>query len=154
MVRRTSFAFELDHLLRKRGLRHRVPIDFVTPEPYLGHFGIGGLGKGRQFLEGELEERDIRYQTSAAVSSVGPETVDLGEGRTLPSKFSMIMPQLAGITAIAESPDLGNPKAFVPADHHYRHPEFPNIFTVGVAVAMPPRGRTRQYRSTSRRPDT
>jgi len=54
-----EFAFELDHLLRKRGLRHRVPITFVTPEPFLGHMGMGGAGTIRQLLEGALDERDI-----------------------------------------------------------------------------------------------
>jgi sulfide:quinone oxidoreductase len=50
----------------------------------------------------------------------------------------MIIPPLAGVRAVAESPGLSNPKGFVPADDYYRHPEFPGIFTVGVAVAMPP----------------
>jgi sulfide:quinone oxidoreductase len=39
-----EFAFEIDHVLKRRHMRHRVPITFVTPEPFLGHFGIGGVG--------------------------------------------------------------------------------------------------------------
>ncbi len=133
-----EFMFELDHMLRKRRLRHGVPLVFVTPEPYLGHFGIGGVGKARQFLEGELEERDIRYVTSAAISKINEDSVELQDGSAFPSRYSMIMPPLAGVRAVAESPDLSNPKGFVPADEHYRHPQFPEIFTVGVAVAMAP----------------
>ena len=49
-----EFAFKIDHLLRKKKLRHEVPIAFVTPERFLGHLGMGGVGNVRQFLEGEL----------------------------------------------------------------------------------------------------
>ncbi|MFQ5555736.1 MAG: NAD(P)/FAD-dependent oxidoreductase [Acidimicrobiia bacterium] len=133
-----EFMFELDHDLRRRKLRHRVPIVLVTPEPHLGHFGIGGVGKARQFLEGELEERDIKYVTSAAVARIEEDSVALADGSQFPSVYSMIIPPLAGVSAITASPGLGNPKGFVPADQHYRHPDFPEIFTVGVAVAMGP----------------
>ena len=133
-----EFMFELDHLLRKRRLRHRTPIVFVTPEPYLGHFGISGLGKARQLLEGELEERDIRYFTSSAITRIGADSVEVADGPDFESKYSMIMPPLAGVKAVADSPGLANPKGFVPTDEHYRHPQFPEIFTVGVGVAMAP----------------
>ncbi|HDL52444.1 MAG TPA: hypothetical protein ENH32_00525 [Proteobacteria bacterium] len=39
-----EFTFEIDHLLRKRRIRHKVPMTMVTPEPFLGHFGVGGMG--------------------------------------------------------------------------------------------------------------
>jgi len=133
-----EFAFELDHLLRKRKMRHKVPMTLVTPEPYLGHFGVGGIGRARQYLEGELEARDINYCTSAAVSSISESLVELADGTSLESAFSLIIPPLAGVKAVAESPGLSNPKGFVPVDERYRHNEFPNIYAVGVAVAFPP----------------
>lgn len=133
-----EFAFEIDHLLRKRKIRHKVPISFVTPEPFLGHFGVGGVGKARQFFEGELEERDIRYLTSAAVSRITEASVELADGKTFESRFSLVIPPLAGVKAITNSRGLGNPKGFIPVDEHYRHKVFPNIYAVGVAVASPP----------------
>lgn len=132
-----EFAFEVHHALKKRGLRHKVPIAFVTPEPHLGHFGVGGFGKARQFLEGEFEERDIRYTTSAAVSAITADAVQLADGRVFPSRYSLILPALAGVRAVAES-GLGNPKGFIPVDAHYRHKDHPDIYAVGVAVALPP----------------
>lgn len=132
-----EFAFEVHHALKTRGLRHKVPITFVTPEPQLGHFGVGGFGKARQFLEGEFEERDIRYTTSAAVSAITADTVQLADGRAFPSRYSLILPALAGVRAVAES-GLGNPKGFIPVDAHYRHKDHPDIYAVGVAVALPP----------------
>ncbi|MEX6431068.1 sulfide:quinone reductase, partial [Ferrimicrobium acidiphilum] len=52
-----ELAFELDYLLRRRRLRHRVPMSLITPEPFLGHMGMGGAGTIRQLLEAALEER-------------------------------------------------------------------------------------------------
>lgn len=33
----------VDANLRKRKLRDRVPMTFVTSEPYIGHMGLGGV---------------------------------------------------------------------------------------------------------------
>ena len=133
-----EFAFEVQHMLKQRKLRHKVPITLVTPEPFLGHFGVGGVGKARQFLEGELEARDIRYFTSAAVTEITDSSVTLADGKIIESRYSLIIPPLAGVKAISDSPGLGNPKGFVPVDEYYCHKDFPNIYAVGVAVALPP----------------
>ncbi len=137
-----EFVFELDHLLRGRRLRHQVPITFVTPEPFLGHMGMGGVGKLRQFLEGEFEERDIGYRTSAAVSKIAEDAVELEGSEPIPSTLSMVIPPLAGISAVANSKGLSNPKGFIVVDSHYRHLTYENIYAVGVAVALPPADAT------------
>jgi len=36
--------------LRKRHLGDRVPMTFVTPEPYVGHVGLGGVGDSKSIL--------------------------------------------------------------------------------------------------------
>ncbi|WP_037374372.1 NAD(P)/FAD-dependent oxidoreductase [Sedimenticola selenatireducens] len=133
-----EFVFQVDHLLRSRRMRHKVPIVFVTPEPFLGHFGVGGVGKARQFLEGEFEQRDIRYFTSAAVSRIAESAVDLADGTNFESAFSLFIPPLAGVKPLAEAPNLANPKGFVPVEENYRHQTFSDIYAVGVAVALPP----------------
>jgi len=137
-----EFAFEADHALRRRNARHLVPITFVTPEPDLGHFGVGGFGRARQFLEGEFEERDIRYHTSVAVSKITDSSVELADGEVFESRYSLIIPPLAGARVVTASPGLGNPKGFVPADDGYRHTEFDNVYAVGVTVAYPPVDQT------------
>lgn len=137
-----EFAFEVDHALKKRRIRHKVPITFVTPEPFLGHFGVGGMGRARQFLEGEFEHRDVRYRTSAAVSKITDTSVELAGNEVIESRYSMIIPPLAGVPAIARSPGLGNPKGFVPTDEGFRHKQFENIYAVGVAVGYPPVDQT------------
>jgi sulfide:quinone oxidoreductase len=137
-----EFLFELDHLLRRRKLRHAVPITFVTPEPHLGHMGIGKVGKLRQFLEGELEQRDIGYRTSAAITKITTADVEIDGAATVPSALSMVIPPLAGVQAIAASDGLSNPKGFVPVDAHYRHADVDGVYAVGVAVAMAPAEET------------
>ena len=137
-----ELAFELDHLLRRRKLRHQVPLTLLTPEPFLGHMGMGGAGKIRQLLEGELEERDISYATSAAVTRITAESVVIDGAAPVPSVLSIVIPPLAGIEAVAKSAGLSNPKGFVPTDAHYRHQVADGVYAVGVAVAMAPVAET------------
>lgn len=137
-----EFAFMLDHLLRRKNLRHFVPITFVTPEPFLGHMGMGGAGKIRQILEGALEERDIAYHTSAAISKITADTVEVEGSNSIHSVLSMVIPALSGVDAVANSPDVSNPKGFIPVDAHYRHIDTDSIYGVGVAAAMKPVAQT------------
>ena len=133
-----EFLFEAHHALKKRLLCNKAPITFVTPEPFLGHFGVGGFGNSRQFMEGELEKRDIRYHTSSAISRITEDMVETADGKAFESRYSMIIPPLAGVQAIADSAELGNPKGFIPVDANYRHQDFDSIYAVGVAIALPP----------------
>lgn len=133
-----ELAFGLDHLLRRRGLRHQVPISLLTPEPFLGHMGMGGAGTIRHLLEAALEERDIAYRTSATITRVTGESVETADAAPTPSACSIIIPPLAGVEAVASSEGLANPKGFVVVDDHYRHQTADGVYAVGVAVALPP----------------
>jgi sulfide:quinone oxidoreductase len=133
-----EFLFEAHHALKQRKLCHKAPMTFITPEPFLGHFGVGGFGNIRQYLEGELEDRDVRYFTSAAITGITNDEVRTADGAVFESRYSLIIPPLAGVPAVAEAPGLGNPKGFIPVDEFYCHKDFHNIYAVGVAVALPP----------------
>jgi len=133
-----EFLFEAHHALKQRKQCHRAPIRFITPEPFLGHFGVGGFGNIRQFMEGELEDRDVHYHTSTAITKISSDSVETAEGAVFESKFSLIIPPLAGVEAIARAQELSNPKGFIPVDQYYRHEDFANVYAVGVAVALPP----------------
>ena len=56
--------------LRKRKLRDRVPMTYVTSEPYIGHMGLGGVGDSKGLMESELRERHIKWITNAKMTSV------------------------------------------------------------------------------------
>jgi sulfide:quinone oxidoreductase len=130
-----EYAFEIDTELRRRKMRHKVPIVFVTSEPYIGHFGIGGLRNSRRMMEDEFAKRDIKVVVNSAVREIAPDEVILKDGVKIAFKLSMFAPAMKGVPAVAH---LGNPRGFIAVDGRYRHIKYKNIFTVGVAVAIAP----------------
>ena len=134
-----EYAFEIDTELRKRKIRHKVPIVFVTSEPYIGHFGIAGLRDSKRVMEDEFAKRDIKIISNAAVEEIVPGEVRLKDSARVPFKLSMFAPAMKGVPAVAH---LGNPKGFIPVDGSYRHTKYKNIFCVGVAVAIAPPEQT------------
>ena len=46
-----EFAMIMDTDLRRRKLRSKVPMTFVTAEPYIGHLGLGGVGDSKGLME-------------------------------------------------------------------------------------------------------
>jgi sulfide:quinone oxidoreductase len=130
-----EYAFEIDAELRRRKIRHKVPITFVTSEPYIGHFGVGGLANSKRLMEDEFAKRDIKVITNQAIEEFVPNEVRLKDGTKLPFKLAMFAPAMKGVPAVAH---LGNPRGFIPVDKNYRHTKYPNVFTVGVAIAIAP----------------
>ncbi|MDA8100988.1 MAG: FAD-dependent oxidoreductase [Nitrospiraceae bacterium] len=130
-----ELAFEMHAELKRRRMRHKVPILYLTSEPYLGHMGLGGLGKSRRCMEDEFADRDIKPIVNQAIQEVVPNEIRLKDGTKIPFKLAMIAPPFKGVPAVAP---LGNPRGFIPVDKHYRHTKYPNIFAVGVAMAIAP----------------
>lgn len=146
-----EFAFILDTALRNARIRDRVPMTFVTPEPYIGHLGLDGVGDTKGLLESALRERHIKWITNARTTKVEPgmltaEEVDeagaLKATHELPFAFSMMLPAFRGVPAVAGIEGLANPRGFVLIDKYQRNPAFPNVFAIGVGVAIPPVGKT------------
>jgi sulfide:quinone oxidoreductase len=134
-----EYAFEVDTELRKRKMRHKVPITFVTSEPYIGHFGIGGLRTSRRMMEDVFADREIKVITNQSVEEFTPNEVRLKDGTKLAFNLAMFAPPMAGVKAVFH---LGNPKGFIPVDRNYRHTKYKNIFSVGVAIAIAPPEQT------------
>lgn len=137
----------LDADLRKRKIRDKVPMTYVTSEPYIGHMGLGGVGDSKGLMESELRERHIIWITNAKIVSVAANEMtvhELDESGTLkkehklPFVYSAVIPAFKGVDAVAAVPGLCNPRGFVLIDKHQRSPKFKNIFSVGVCVAIPP----------------
>lgn len=132
-----EFALNLDIALRKAGLRDQVPITFVTPEPFLGHLGHGGLGNSRQIIEEAFANQKIPAITEAQIERVEAEAVVLA-GRRLQSKFTMLVPPFRGIKPVREVPDLGDERGRIRIDDYYRSLSYPDIFASGVAIQVKP----------------
>jgi sulfide:quinone oxidoreductase len=142
-----EYAMIMDTDLRRRKKRDRVPITYVTSEPYIGHLGLGGVGDSKGMLESELRKRDIKWITNAKVTNVEPgkmlldEHNDKGEvikQHELPFKYSMMLPSFKGVDAVAKVDGLCNPRGFVIVDEVQRSPKYPNIYSAGVCIAIPP----------------
>jgi len=142
-----EFAFILDADLRRRKLRHKVPMTFVTAEPYIGHLGLGGVGDSKSMLESELRGHDIKWITNAKTTKVEPGKLfttqldDLGnmfKEHEVPFKLSMMLPAFKGVDPVAAVPDMCNPRGFVLIDENQRSRKYRNIFSAGVCVAIPP----------------
>jgi sulfide:quinone oxidoreductase len=133
-----EFALLADYYLRKKGLRDRASITFATAEPYAGHLGIGGMANSRHLVTELMAQKDIELIENANITHITPDTIHLGDGRQLPFKFSMLLPPFRGPAFIRNAPGLGDAKGFVPVKPTYRHPDFPSIYSAGVAVKLPP----------------
>ncbi len=140
-------AMILDSDLRKRKLRDRVPMTYVTSEPYVGHMGLGGVGDSKGLMESEFRERHIKWITNAKMMSVTATEMTVNEldengvikkEHKLPFAFSAVIPAFKGVDAVADVPGLCNPRGFVLIDKHQRNPKYPHIYSVGVCVAIPP----------------
>ena len=130
-----EYSFEVDAELRRRKIRHKVPMIFVTSEPYIGHFGIGGLRNSKRIMEDEFAKRDIKIIANAAVEEFTPGEMRLKDGTKITHKLAMFAPAMKGVPAVSH---LGNPRGFIGVDGRYRHTKYKNIFVVGVAVAIAP----------------
>ena len=146
-----EFLFILETALRQAKIRDRVPMTFVTAEPYVGHLGLDGVGDTKGLLESQMREKHIKWVTSARVQKVEEgrmwveEVADDGSVRAtreLPFAFSMMLPAFRGVPAVSGIEGLSNPRGFTIVDRHQRNPKFPNVFAVGVCVAIPPMGPT------------
>jgi sulfide:quinone oxidoreductase len=65
-----KFAFIMDTDLRKRKIRDRVPMTYVTTEPYIGHLGLSGVGDSKSMLESAMRERHIKWICNAKILKV------------------------------------------------------------------------------------
>ena len=142
-----EFAFILDADLRKRKLRHKVPMTFVTAEPYIGHLGLGGVGDSKSMLESELRGHDIKWITNAKTTKVEAGKLfttqldDHGQvykEHEVAFKLAMMLPAFKGVDPVAAVADMCNPRGFVLIDEHQRSKKYRNIFSAGVCVAIPP----------------
>lgn len=142
-----EFTFIVNKDLRKRKIRNKVPITYVTSEPYIGHLGLGGVGDSKGMLESEYRNNDVKWITNAKVTKVEAGKMFVSEHdmngnvikeHELPFKYSMMLPAFKGVDPVAGVDGLCNPRGFVLIDEYQRSKKYRNIFAAGVCVAIPP----------------
>ena len=146
-----EFAFILDKALRDAKIRDKVPMTFVTSEPYVGHLGLDGVGDTKGLLESEMRNHHIKWITNAKVDKVEEGKMHVSEiaedgsvkgSHELPFNYSMMLPAFRGVEAVRDIEGLTNPRGFIIVDKHQSNPKYPEIFAVGVCIAIPPMGPT------------
>lgn len=146
-----EFAFILDKALRDAKVRDRVPMTFVTSEPYVGHLGLDGVGDTKTMIESELRAHHIKWLCDAHIDKVTTNSVEVSqiakdgsvsETHSVPQVFTMMLPAFRGVPAVRDIEGLTNPRGFILANAHQQNPTFANVFSIGVCVAIPPVGKT------------
>jgi sulfide:quinone oxidoreductase len=142
-----EFAMIMETDLRKRKIRDKVPMTFVTAEPYIGHLGLGGVGDSRGMMESAFRDKHVKWICNARVTKVEADRMfvtEVNEDGTekkqheVPFRYSMMVPAFKGVDAVFGIEGLTNPRGFILIDPYQRNPRFRNIFSVGVCVAIPP----------------
>lgn len=133
-----EFALLADFRLRQLGLRHRVPITLVTPEPYAGHLGIGGMANSQKIVKNLLFKRGVNLLENQEITEITSHHIRLADGQSLPFDYAMILPPFNGPKFVRSLPDLGDSRGFLPVLPTYQHPLYESIYAVGVVVQISP----------------
>ncbi len=144
-------AMILDTELKRRKIRDKVKMTFVTAEPYIGHLGLDGVGDTKGLLESEMRDRHINWICNAKVTKIEAGKMYIDEMATkddvkqqheLDFGFSMMLPPFKGIDALQNIDGLVNPGGFVIVDKHQANPKYPDVYAIGVCIAIPPMGNS------------
>ncbi|HKZ03436.1 MAG TPA: FAD-dependent oxidoreductase, partial [Pyrinomonadaceae bacterium] len=91
-----EIAMMIDTVLRRAKKRHRFTLSFITPEPFLGHFGVSGIGMSPRMIQDEFADRDIESTVNAKVVEVRPKELVLENGDEQGFDFSLVIPSFLG----------------------------------------------------------
>lgn len=131
-----EFVLMADWILRRKGLRDKATLTLVTPEPYAGHLGVSGVKNAQKLTEALLRKHGVEIIADAAITAIAPDHITLDNGRTLPQDYAMILPAFRGVQFILNTPGLGTEKGFIPILPTQQHPQFPEIYALGVSVNL------------------
>ena len=129
-----EFTFLADSYFRKKGMRDKVDITFVTP---LG--GAFTKPKATEALGYLLKEKDIKVITDFAIESVdnnNNQIVDYS-GQKVDYDLLVTVPTNMGDELIARS-GMGDDLNFVPTHHNtLQSLDYKNVFVIGDATNVP-----------------
>ena len=125
--------FNVAYHLKKQKLK--VPVYYISAEPFAGHFGIGGLPGGEKMLEMFFKHTKIQGTFDVATEEIVPNELRLTDGSRIPFRYAMIVPPFVGAEVVNAS-WLGNPKGFVEVKDTYQTAGYPNVYAVGIAAAV------------------
>lgn len=132
-----EFLFNTSHQLKKAGLRKQVKLTYVTSEPFLGHFGVGGLPHGESLLKMFLKKEGIEARISVGIDHIDDGAMTLADGERLPFAYSMVVPPFLGQPFLLDTDGLADEKGYVMVRDTYQSEKYDDVYAVGVAAQVP-----------------
>jgi sulfide:quinone oxidoreductase len=128
-----EFCFLADHYFRRRGIRHRVEITYVTPLD-----GAFTKPAASRELGGLLAAKGIELVTEFSTGTVEPGRLVSYDDREVPFDLAVVVPLHGGAEYVGRSPGLGDELGFIPVDPHTLQAKVkPNVFALGDATDVP-----------------
>src|SRR5215471_12878810 len=131
-----EYLFNVSHQLRKAGLKRQVKLTWVSSEPFLGHFGIGGLPHGEALLGMFLKKEHITPVLNTAMDHVDEGQLVLADGRSIGFSYAMIVPPFIGQEVIRSAGQIADDKGYVKVRDTYQAQGYDNVYAVGIAAAV------------------
>jgi sulfide:quinone oxidoreductase len=134
-----EFLFNVEKWLREQKIRKKVDLYWITPETFLGHFGIDGMFMAETYLKTFMKLFNIHFRTEVGVQEVSADAVVLDTGERIESKFTMLMVPFTGVDLVKNSPKLATPEnLFLDVKPSYQHKTYANVWGAGLAVDVKP----------------
>jgi sulfide:quinone oxidoreductase len=131
-----EYLFNISHQLRKAGLKRQVKLTYVSAEPFLGHFGIGGLPHGEALLSMFLKKEHISAVMSTGMDHVDDGRLVLADGRKIDFSYAMIVPPFTGQEVIRAATEIADEKGYVKVRDTYQSVSHDEVYAVGIAAAV------------------
>ncbi len=131
-----EYLFNMSYQLKKHGLKGKVKLTYVTAEPELGHFGIGGLPGGETLLTKFLAHEKIDHVLSASMDEVTPGELRLSDGTKLGFNYAMIIPPFLGQVVNATIEGATDEGGFMKVRPTYQLDDHDDIYAVGLAAQV------------------
>jgi sulfide:quinone oxidoreductase len=130
-----EFCFLSDWYFRRRGVRDKIQLSYVTPLD-----GAFTKPVAARELAGLLSEKGIELVTefnTAAVDGAGGSLTSY-DGREESFDLAVVIPLHVGADYVGRSPGLGDELNFVPCDEKtLQSKAAPNVFAIGDATDIP-----------------
>jgi sulfide:quinone oxidoreductase len=128
-----EFCFLADHYFRRRGIRQRIDITYVTPLD-----GAFTKPVASRALGGLLAAKGIELVTEFSTGTVETDRLVSYDDREVPFDLAVIVPLHGGAGYVGRSPGLGDELDFIPVDPHTLQAKVkPNVFALGDATDVP-----------------
>ncbi len=128
-----EIALGLDAYLRRRGLREKTRIHFLTHAK--APFDVGGE-RASYLIARELSKRGINWRVNAPLARVEKGWVRTEDGQAFRADLILAFPPYRGTDAVLRSGSLADERGFIPCGATMESTRYPDVFAVGDAVAF------------------